>query len=319
MRNWASLPAIAAVLLFVGSQTAGAERAEGRFERTLSVSAPVQLVIGTGSGAITIRKGDSSTVRIQAQIRTDQHGGAALVREIEQNPPVRQTENIVSIGTEVRRWDHVNISYEVAVPTQTQVNARTGAGAINVYDVRGPLDAATGSGAIRAENIGGPVNAKTGSGGVSVTRAEGDVRASTGSGSMDFTDIKGSAEAQTGSGSVSVSGATGRVRAHTGSGRIRVAKAGSDVDAQTGSGGIDVDGRPKSARWELRTSSGPVNVTLPPGAGFELDAHTGSGRISTTHQLTKTEVADRHELRGAVGRSDNRLLIRTSNGSIRID
>ncbi len=106
---------------------------------------------------------------------------------------------------------------------------------------------------------------------------------------------------------------------HTGSGRLRVAKANADLDADTGSGGIDVDGRPKSARWELRTSSGSVNVSLPSGTGFQLDAHSGSGRITTTHQLTRTESTNKHDLRGTAGQPDNRIFIRTSNGSIRID
>jgi hypothetical protein len=295
------------------------QRPEGRFQQTLSVSGPVQLRIATGAGSIKVRKGDSNSVRIQAEIRADSHGDAALVREIEQNPPIRQSGNTVTIGTEVRRWEHVSISYEVTVPAETQVEARSGAGSVRVYDVAGPLDAASGAGSVNAENIGARVMVKSGAGSIGVSRAGGDVNAATGSGALELNDVKGSADAETGSGSISVSGATGRVRAHTGSGRIRVAKANADVDAKTGSGGIEVDGHPKSARWELRTSSGSVTVSLPSGTGFELDAHAGSGRISTAHQLTRTEVSGKHELRGLVGQPDNHIFIRTTSGSVRID
>lgn len=311
--------ALLVLVLVAGSQAFIAERPAGRFERALSVSGPVQLRITTGAGSIKVRNGNSGSVRIQGQIRADSQGTAALVRDIEQNPPIRQSGNTITIGNDVRRWEHVGISYEVTVPAQTQVEARTGSGSIDVYGVAGPLDAATGSGSLNAENIGARAQLKTGSGAVNASRVQGDVHAATGSGSIELTEIAGLADAETGSGTISVSGATGRVRAHTGSGRVRVAKASADVDAQTGSGGIDVDGKPKSAHWQLRTSSGSVSVSLPPGTGFELDAHTGSGRITTAHQLTKTEISDKHELRGTVGRPDNHILIRTSNGGIRID
>jgi hypothetical protein len=311
------LAALAAV--FVMNSPGIEPRPEGRFQQTLSVSGPVQLRVATGSGSIRVRQGDSNSVRIQAQIRADSRGDAALVREIEQNPPIRQSGNTITIGTEVRNWDHVSISYEVTVPEQTQVGARTGAGAVAVYGVAGPVDAASGSGSVNAENIGARVLVKSGAGSIAVSRAGGDVNAITGSGALELNDIKGSAEAETGSGSISVSGATGRVRAHTGSGRVRVAKANADVDAKTGSGGIEVDGHPKSARWELRTSSGSVTVSLPSGTGFELDAYSGSGRISTAHPLTRTDASGKHELRGLVGRAENRVFIRTTSGSVRID
>jgi hypothetical protein len=343
MRVPASVLGLIVTILLAASGAAGPDNVQGRFERTLSVSGPVQLQVSTGAGAITVHSGDShavgvhiqyqpkgsesfaaaqkggsGTVHIRGEIRADR-AYAAEVHEIEQNPPIRQTGNIITIGNEVRTWEHVGISYDITVPGATQVGAHTGSGVIAVYDVKGPLDAATGSGAIRAENIGARVNAKTGSGTISVSRAGGEVHASTGSGSIELTEVKGSAEGQTGSGSIGVSGATGRVRAHTGSGGVRVAKAASDVDAQTASGGIDVDGKPKSARWDLRTTSGSVTVSLPQGTGFEVDAHAHSGRISTTHQLTKTEVSDKRELRGIVGQPDNRIYIRTTNGSILID
>ncbi len=298
-----------------------ADRAEGSFERTLSVSGPVELAVGTGSGSIAIRKGGAGAVRIQARIRAENLFGdaAALVREVEQNTPVRQAGNMVTIGTEVRHWNNVSISYDVTVPEETQARAHTGSGSIDCYDVRGPLEAATGSGNIRADNVGGEVRARTGSGNIVVNRAGGPVNASTGSGSVQVSSVNGGAQVQTGSGSISVSGAAGAVRAKAGSGRVRVEKAVGEVEAQSASGGVEVDGSPKSARWDLRTGSGSVRVSLPPGTAFELDAHTGSGTISTAHPITVTGTLRRNELRGVSIRPDNHILIRAASGSVRVD
>jgi len=125
--------------VFMLNSLAIAQRPEGHFQQTLSVSGPVRLYISNGAGSIRVHKGDSNSVRVQAHIQADWQGDAALVREIEQNPPIRQSGNVITIGTEVHRWDHVSISYELAVPAQTQAGARTGAGSVVNHDV--PPDA----------------------------------------------------------------------------------------------------------------------------------------------------------------------------------
>lgn len=308
-------------LLCAGPQL-WAARAEGAFERILNVSGPVQLRVGTGSGSISIRKGAEPVVRIRARVvANDRWGGRdakEVVREIEQNPPIQQTGNIITVGNEVRRWENVGISYDIAVPDETQVNAHTGSGNVDAYDVKGPAELGTGSGSIHAENIPGRVAASTGSGNVTVTRA-GETKARTGSGSIEIAQIAGGVDANTGSGNVTVASATGAVHAEAGSGQVRIEGAKADVEAHSGSGGLTVDGTPKAAHWNLRSGSGGVNVTLPPGTAFEVDAHTGSGSISTSHPVTVSGTVRRNELRGVAVRSDNRLLIRTGSGNVRID
>lgn len=322
MRALSATISVFLTLWFVGN--AGllwADRAEGSFERALSVSGPVQLQVSTSSGGIVIRKGAAGSVRIQARITAQDRFGdaAALVREVEQNPPIRQTGNIITIGNEVRRWDKVGISYDLTVPQETQADARTGSGNVDIYDLRGPVEASTGSGGIRAENIGARVQARTGSGNILVSRTGGGVSAGTGSGSVQLDSINGAVDAQTGSGNITVSGASGAVRARTGSGNVRVEKAQGEVDAQASSGGVTVDGSPKSARWDLRTGSGSVRVSLPPGTPFELDAHTGSGSITTSHPITVSGTVRKNELRGVAIRPDNRIFIRTGSGAVRVD
>jgi len=305
MRKAGAAVLVLAVMLVAGVPL-WADRAEGAFERTLSVSGPVQLHVSTGSGNITIRKGAAGSVRIQGRVHVnDRFGDAqARVREVEQNPPIRQTGNIITIGTEVRRWEKVGISYDLTVPEETQADARTGSGNLEVYDLRGSLETATGSGGIRAENIGGQVQARTGSGNILLSGTGGGASATTGSGSVETNSINGSVEAHTGSGNITVSGASGGVRARTGSGSIRVQKALGEVDAEAASGGVTVDGAPRSARWALRTGSGSVHVSLP---------------LSTSHPLTVSGTIRKNELRAVAIRADNRIYIRTGSGTVRVD
>jgi hypothetical protein len=298
---------------------------EGSFEKTLSVSGPVQLRVATGAGGISVRRGPDSSVRVRARIRASQNWrwsekeAAARVHEIEQNPPIRQTGNIITIGTEVQRWDNVAISYELTVPERTQVNAGSGSGQVEVYDLKGPADLHTGSGGIRAESIGGPVGARTGSGTINVMGAQGDVTASTGSGGLELSRIEGAVEAHTGSGHITISGATGRLHADAASGGVTVRNAQRDLEVRSGSGSITIDGTPNAAHWEAQTGSGGITVSLPAGTGFELDAHTGSGSVSTSHQVTVSGTIRRNELRGVVGKAGNLLRLRTGSGNIRVD
>lgn len=298
-----------------------ADRAEGSFERTLSVSGPVQLNVDTGSGNIIVRRGSAGSMRIQAKISANRRmGGAAeLVREVEQNPPVRQSGNVITIGSAVRKWDNVGISYEISTPADSNVRAASGSGNVECHEVHGPVEATSGSGHVRVEGIGAEVRARTGSGNVVVARTEGAASGGSGSGNVELTAVSGAADAHTGSGNIAISRATGAVRARTGSGTIRVVGAASELDLESGSGEIDVDGAPKSSRWAMRTGSGSLRVSLPQGTGFELDAHAGSGTISTSHPVTVQGIVRKNELRGVAIRADNRLMLRTGSGNIRID
>jgi len=313
------------LVLLCAAPFLSAQRVEGSFDKTVNVTGLVQLHIGTGSGGIAIRRGPDGSVRIQGRIRANtgwlwgSTNPAARVKEIEQNPPIRQTGNIVTVGNEVQRWDNVSISYDVTVPEQTQVTADTGSGGVEAYDVRGPAELRTGSGSVRADNIGASVQARTGSGTITVGGAKGDVTANTGSGGIQISRVEGNVEAHTGSGNVTVSGASGRIRADASSGGVTIEKALADVDARSGSGTIAIDGRPKSARWEARTSSGGIRVGLPVGTAFEVDASTSSGSVSTSHSVTTTGTIRRGTLRGVAGRADNKLYLHTGSGSIRID
>lgn len=74
---------------------------EGKFERTLAVSGPVDLDVTTGSGRIEVRVGSSSVVQVYGLIRArdDWHSNAQeKVRYLEKNPPIEQSGNVIRIG-----------------------------------------------------------------------------------------------------------------------------------------------------------------------------------------------------------------------------
>ena len=218
--------------------------ADGSFQRTLTVSGPVDLDVSTGSGAITIRSGGSGRIEVRGSIYVRDRffslrDAGRVARDVESAPPIEQTGNRIQIGRmeNTTYRDRVSISYEIVVPANTVVRSRTGSGSQEITGVEGPVDASTGSGRIRIANVRANVSANTGSGSIA---AEG---------------ITGGLHARTGSGSITVDGTPGdRWDLDTGSGSVVVRlpqQAAFNLDAHTGSGSVTV-GHPLTISGRLR-------------------------------------------------------------------
>jgi Putative adhesin len=303
--------------------TAAAQAAEGSFERTLKVTGPVALSIRSGSGRIRVYAGADGTVRIAARLRADNAWFSgdvgSRIREIEKNPPVEQAGNSIEVGrfTDANLANHISIGYDVTVPAQTSVNARTGSGSIDIGDVGGTVDANTGSGSITIGRVAGAVVVGTGSGSITVTGA-GSLKARTGSGSIRASAIAGAAAASSGSGSVHVAqSGSGDVDVSSSSGGVVVTGVNGAARVSASSGSIEVEGRP-AGPWDIRSSSGGVTVRIPADAQFDLDARVSSGRIETTHPITMTGTIDKQRLQGKVRGGGPLVAVRTSSGGIRI-
>lgn len=326
------LPALAMIVAvaFAASSAFAADDsyAEGSFDRTLKVTGAVDLTISTGSGSINVRTGDAASLHVSARIRVNEgwhitdKEAKDKVAKLEANPPIEQDGNTIRIGEirdeELRR--NVSISYEVITPADTRLHSSTGSGSQTVDGVRGPAEATTGSGSLHISHVGAELRATTGSGTITLDDIKGSVRATTGSGGIRATGIAGGLSAEAGSGSIELEQtAAGDVDVQTGSGGIQLRGLHGAVRARAGSGAITAEGVP-SGEWRLHTGSGGVTLRLPADAGFDLEASTSSGNISTTHELTVSGViGNRHELHGKAHGGGPLISASTASGSIRVE
>jgi len=328
-RGWAAILPVFALLIVFSACIPAFPAAEGRFQRTLTVTGPVDLDVSTGSGSIVVRSGGSATVEISGLIRANddrENNAQDKVRYLEATPPIEQSGNTIRIGriSDPAFRKNVSISYEIFVPAETRVRSETGSGSQKVEGVRGPVAAHTGSGSIAMLEIGSDVIAQTGSGSIGLDHVAGRVDAHTGSGSIRATDISGPIKAETGSGGITLSLAAAErggdgldVEASAGSGSIEVSGVNGSLRASTGSGGIRAGGVP-AGDWKLHTSSGSVTLQLDANASFDIDARTSSGSISTSHPITITGAASKRELHGRVRNGGHLIEASTSSGSIAI-
>jgi DUF4097 and DUF4098 domain-containing protein YvlB len=279
-------------------------RAEGTFDRTLTVSGVVHLDLTTGSGDIVIKAGSANQVVVHGTIHSNNWFSSAdsAVHQVESNPPIQQSGNDIRIGynlpEDVKR--HISISYEVTVPGDAAVQAHSGSGNVSVEGVRGAVQAETGSGDIRLRDLGSRVNVHTGSGGIRAQDVAAPFSAHTGSGNIDA-QLSGSGDidVQTGSGDVQLRGVKGGLR------------------ARTGSGSIGADGN-VTGPWQLHTGSGNIRMAVGTGGGFNLDVHTSSGSIHSDLPITVQGSLGKHELKGSVRGGGPEVEVSTGSGDVEI-
>jgi len=252
------------------------------FDRTLSVDGEVQLLVSTGSGDIQLTRGTNNQIKIHGQIQVHRDGSEEQARQIAANPPIEQAGNVIRVGQQhEQHWHGISISYQIEAPAGSLLGAISGSGNIVDEGVGKNAKLETGSGDISANGLQGPFEVKTGSGNITAEHTgEGDVNAETGSGNIEIKEVEGS------------------------------------FRARTGSGDIKATGTPSSP-WTLETGSG--NIELWSGnAPLTLDASTGSGSVSTDHEMLVKGSLDHHHLSGNLNGGGPLVRVRTGSGDIHV-
>jgi len=297
--------ATALVVLFA-STIVLASTPQGSFEKTLTVSGPVDLDVLTHSGDVTVRAGSSGSVLIRGKIYVGNHwlGGNrdADVHEIEQHPPIRQEGN--NIHVDYVDMKNISVNYEISVPADTVVRTHSGSGDLIVEGTHGKVDAQTGSGDVKLASLTGEIRLQTGSGNIRARQISGSVKGGTGSGDIEVDETS-----------------AGDIDLHTGSGNITARGVQGGFHGETGSGDVTAEGT-QSGTWDIRTGSGNVHVRLPASAAFDADISTSSGSIDVGSPIEMTvqgRVDDTHrQIHGKVHGGGPLLKVRTGSGDIHI-
>lgn len=308
VRRSAILLLLLLIVVAVPATVFGAIR--GGFRRTLSVTGPVDLQVQTHSGDVIVRTGPAGSVTVNAKIHVGTgfffgpHVSDEQIRQVEQNPPIRQTGNMIKV--DYPPVENVSIDYDITVPADATVRSTSGSGNQEVRGVRGTVDLRAGSGDMQLDDLPGAVRVETGSGNITGNR------------------LGGNFEARAGSGDIRVNFAgQGTARVHTGSGNVELRGINGGAMVDTGSGDITADGQVRD-EWNIRASSGDVRLGLPRDASFNVDIHTGSGDIMMNHPVNTTvqgrvEQSSRHNITGKVGNGGPVLRVHTGSGDVHVD
>ena len=290
-----------------------------RMTRTVNIGANGEIEISNIAGDIIVTRGGGTAATIEV-VKTARGASADEAREMLALVQV----DIVERGTRAeartrypggdeqrrnnRRNVNVSVAYNVAAPEGTRIFVKSISGDVSVRDILGGVTLETVSGNVRIANAGRMANGRSISGDIEV---------------FD-TKIDGAFEAGTVSGSVRLRRMSARsLTVNSVSGSVEMEDVTAErVGAQAISGDIMFAGDLQpNGRYELTSHSGTIRLAVPASTGFQVEASSFSGSITTDFPVTMVGGQNgrrNRALRGTAGKGGATLDLTTFSGTILI-
>jgi len=202
------------------------------------------------------------------------------------------------------------------------LNAETSNGKITLRSAHGSVELKSSFGAIEASDISKGIRAITGNGSITLTDIGGDTFAKTSFGSVSAERINGNLIVENTNGSVTARNVKGDASVTTSFAGVTLESVGGKITVNNQNGGISViAARPASGCRDimLKTSFSPIRVQIPEGLGYNINAHTSFGRISSDLPITTSGSLSPDSLNGTIGSGGCQLQLTDANGSIEIN
>jgi hypothetical protein len=124
-----------------------------------------------GNGGITVKGWDRGDVLLRARIETAADTEAEARAIVSQISIASGGGNLQASGPETDRHHQWSVSYEVFVPRQSDIQAKTHNGGVRIADVRGNIEFDTVNGGVTLRRLAGVVHGRTTNGGLTVELA----------------------------------------------------------------------------------------------------------------------------------------------------
>jgi hypothetical protein len=254
------------------------------------------------NGSVEISAWDQNTVDISGTKSARSPEDAAMIRiDVDHNP------DFVSVRASrpsVRRGNY-GVRFVVKVPRGA------------VYD-----RITTSNGGIRGYDGAGPARLKTSNGRIEIQHFRGGVSIETSNGPIEIIDNDGAVEAHSSNGHIKIEGMRGALEATTSNSSIHavIDRAGDSIRVGSSNGNIDLT-LPPGAGVPVRAHTSNSSITLRlPGAepNARLSANTSNGSITSDFELRMRGEFNKHHLEGTLGGGGPLIDLDTSNGSIHI-
>jgi hypothetical protein len=264
------------------------------------------LEVRTSGGHITVEASESNRVRVEMYVtRNGRELSPADTDLGDFDIEISQTGNKITATARRdngRGWDfwnnnNISISFVVYSPREMSTDLKTSGGHIETRGLQGNQQISTSGGHLELANLRGKVDARTSGGHIEIHDFEGEMNARTSGGHID------------------IENAGGILNVRTSGGHIDLANVSGTLEASTSGGSITADLRSVGQFVDLRTSGGNVNISVPEGAGFNLDLRGGRVRTELRNFSGKIE---RDEVEGQVNGGGPRIAARTSGGTVSI-
>jgi len=274
----------------------GGETQTDRSTRTVKISANGDIDISNIAGDITITRGGGSNATIEI-VKTARARTAAEAKEMlgQVQVVVEERPGRVEIQTRYpqqrnawmgwgnRRGTNVSVAFTITAPAGVRIAAKSVAGSVKVSGIKGELTLEAVSGSVRVSDAGRISSAKSLAGGVEIldSRLDGVLEVSSVAGPVVLRHVR-----------------VRRIEAGSVSGGLTLEDVECDrAELTSFSGTVEFTGPlARGGRYEMKSHTGDVRITVTGGAGFEFDATTFSGSLRSDLPLTN-RAAERPERR----------------------
>jgi Putative adhesin len=288
--------------------------------RTLNIGADGELDVSNISGDIVVTRGGGNAATIEI-VKTARGATVEDARALLAMVTVDVVErgNRAEVRARYPRQDemrragrrnfNIDINYTISAPANTRLVAKSISGNVSVSDITGAVTAESISGTVKLANAGRATTAKTISGNVEMADSKVDGALSAGTISGQVRLVRVSAR------SLSLSSVSGEV--------ILEDVSSERIEAQAISGSVRFSGELEAnGRYELTSHSGDVRLALGSRTGFQLEASSFSGGISSDLPITLegTQAPGRRarSMRGKYGNGSAIVDLTSFSGSITI-
>jgi len=257
------------------------------WQQNWTVPGRANVHIVTNDGHVRVHVGPAGTV--SAHISHDVQVWGWSSASHDPLVEMRQDGSQVTITARTRGnlvvFGGVNEKFEIDVtlPSECDLDVRSGDGGVDVEPVHGRISLETGDGHLHASGL------------------HGDLRLWTGDGGIDANELDGTLSARSGDGHLRVSGRFDRLELRTGDGSLEASVA---------------RGSKLTEPWSVETGDGSLLVRIPKNLQAMLDAHTADGHLRVDLPITVRGDVSGHDLRGALNEGSVPLRLRTGDGSL---
>ena len=308
-RTWVTVLAAATlVVIAVAASALAEEKYEEKFAKTEALAKNGKFFLSNISGDIDVAVWKEAQVKIEAVKRSK----ASSLDKAKENAAKVTIEVIkegdrVSVETKYPKqtggfWGgdkiSVSVDYKIWVPDQAAVEIKSVSGDVEVAPLGGAAKIVCVSGDVTLRGAAG-AEIKLTSGDLVLENIVGDAFIKAVSGDIDVTKIKGSIEAEAVSGDIELRDVS---EART----VGVATVSGDV---TYVGAIMAGGR-----YELKTHSGDVRMTIPADSNFDFEANTFNGAIETDFEINAVRKISPKEIRGTIGKGGATITLKSFSG-----
>jgi hypothetical protein len=323
------LVVLAVAVFFLGlnplhASTQGKVKHEEKFAKTESLARDGKVEIRNISGDVEVMTWNRNEVKIDA-LKTSKASSMEKAKEYAAKVKIVVTrENgVLKVETKYPKPSIKNLSvsveYKVTIPSQAAINARSVSGDVTLEKIGGKAAADTKSGDVTVMGARSGAKAETVSGDVIVADVENGVYCKTASGTVKAKNVSGNADLNCVSGDVTAEDIKGNVEADTVSGNVKLLDiSGADVvKGKTMSGNTVYYGDISSnGRYSLEAHSGNVEMTIPSGSAFDLNASTFSGSIKTEFKVMMSGTLSKKKISGSVNGGGADVNLKTFSGSV---